>query len=344
MWPRDIQVGGRNGLLSRNGSTPTVRLAVGNHRVTGRFSWPRLPGQLPLPASIALIDLSVEGRTVSQPTREADGSLRLEGSGASGAEDDVQEDVLTFDVHRRMDDGVPGQMTTRLKMRVSGRAREIDLGNPLTEGFEPVELTSGLPSRLDDEGHLRVQLRPGTWKITVRSRSVGPVTSIAAPETSDPWPEEETWVFVAAGDVRAVQVGGAPGVDPQRTSLDSDWKKLPAYRVASGGGLQFDELRRGEADPPPDSISVSRELWLSEDQGGLIVRDTVQGEFHEGGRLHLLNPGQLGHVNLGSRDRVINVMQAAGGAAAASGGGDSTGRGRPRARRRRAPRSSRPPG
>ena len=48
-------------------------------------------------------------------------------------------------------------------------------------------------------------------------------------------------------------------------SLPEAWRSLPAWRVAAGESLQFVELRRGEAQPPPDQLRVHRDLWLSLD-------------------------------------------------------------------------------
>jgi hypothetical protein len=301
-WPRAVRVDGAGGLLSRSGEVPTVHLAPGTHTVTGSFRWRRLPESLAVPPQIALLTVRVRGEAVAHPRRQADGNLWLQG----GQADTTREDQLTLEVHRRVEDGVPVVVTTRLRLRVSGKSREEDLGDPLPAGTEIVALNSTLPARLDGQGHLRVQLRPGDQTITLRARSTGPIARLEAPQADDRWPTEEIWVFAASPAVRAVRLEGAPGVDPQRTSLESDWHGLPTYRVARGGGVDFVELRRGEASPPPDSIHVERELWLVERGQGFIVRDRLNGTVNEGGRLELLAPGQLGHVKVGGQDRVIN--------------------------------------
>ena len=302
-WPRDVKVGGKGALLSRRGDTPTVYLPAGTHEVTGSFSWTRLPESLAVPPQIALLDLVVRKQEVAHPRRQADGNLWLQG----GRTDSTREDRLAIEVHRKIEDGVPVVVTTLLRLRVSGSSREVDLGDPLPAGAEAFALHSTLPARLDGQGHLRVQLRPGDQTITLRARSTGPVAGLTAPEADERWPEEEIWVFAASPAIRAVRIEGAPGVDPQRTSLGEDWHGLPTYRVVRGGGLQFVELRRGEAKPPPDSISVSRELWLVDSGAGFIVRDQLSGSVNEGGRLELLAPGVLGHAKVGGQERVINV-------------------------------------
>ena len=301
-WPTDLTTDNRPALLAHVGDVPHVVLGPGEHTLRGRFAWSRLPESLPVPPAIALLDLVVRGKAVSFPRRQADGMLWLQGARS----EETNEDRLAMEVHRRVDDGVPLIVTTRLRLRVSGRSREMDIGVPLTPGTEPVSLTTSLPARLDQQGHLRVQLRPGEWTITLGARSTEPSTSIIAPLAEAPWPDEEVWVFQASPPVRSVKISGSPGVDPQRTSLEEDWASLPAWRVARGGGLEFTELRRGQTAPPPDQVTVARSLWLRQDGDGFVVRDRLGGTLHQGGRLELKAPGLLGQVAVDGTPRVIN--------------------------------------
>ncbi len=303
-WPRDVTLDGGPATLVRSGGVPVVRVPAGDHVVRGAFAWSRLPESLPVPPQVAMLEVAVGGLAVPFPRRQGDGTLWLQG----GRADAAKEDRLAIEVHRRIDDGVPVVVTTRLRLRVSGKSREEDLGAVLLDGTEPISLHSTLPARLDASGHLRVQLRPGDQTITIAARSTGPVASLTAPETDDRWPDEEIWVFSADPAVRAVRLEGAPGVDPQRTSLDEDWRSLPAWRVAKGGALALVELRRGEAEPPPDTVTIDRELWLVDGGAAFIVRDAMNGTLNEGGRLELVGPGELGHVRVGTRDRVIGQL------------------------------------
>ena len=301
-WPRDIKAGGAPAKLGAGGA-PRVRLPKGTHRVTGAFSWPRLPESLSVPPDIALVALTLRGDRVTNPRRDKDGLLWLQ----RGASEEAEEDRLAIEVHRRVNDGVPVVVETRLKLRVSGRSREVTVGSPLLAGTEATFLSAGLPARLDGDGLLQVQLRPGEWEIRVDGRSTAAVASLAAPTAGDPWPEEEIWVFQAAPAIRSVRVDGAPGVDPARTSLPQEWRSLPAWRVARGTALEFIERRRGEAEPPPDRLTVNRQLWMSLDGSEFAVRDAVTGNLFEGGRLEMLAPGALGRAKVGGQDQLITT-------------------------------------
>lgn len=292
-WPTAVTDYGRVALMRRSGDRPAVRLAAGRHRLAGRFSWSRLPESLPVPPEIALVDLTVANRQVPFPRRQADGLLWLEGTRA----EETQEDRLELDVQRRIEDGVPVGLTVRLVLRVAGRGREIDLGNPLPVSFEPTSLASDLPVRLGDGGRLLTQLRAGEWQISLHARSTGPVAKLTLAARPEPWPQGEAWVFRAEPAVRSVQIGGRP-IDPQRTSLPEDWRALPAFRVGQGEELTFNELRRGETEPPPDAVTATRGWWLSQDGRRFTVQDRLIGSLHQGGRLEALSPAVLGRASL----------------------------------------------
>ncbi len=157
LFPRDVTLDGKPALLRRLGDAPALALPRGEHRVAGSFRWQRLPESLPLPREIAIVDLRLRGERIARPHRESGGLLWLAAREAEANE----EDSLAIEVYRKIQDGVPALLETRLLLRVAGAAREVDLGEPLPPGFEPYELESGLPARYGRDRRLRVQLRPG---------------------------------------------------------------------------------------------------------------------------------------------------------------------------------------
>src|SRR5438046_613243 len=122
-------------------------------------------------------------------------------------------------------------------------------------GFVPLSRTSALPSRLEPDGHLRVQVRPGTWVLELAARHEGPASALALSTAEGPWGAEEVWVFDARPDLRLASVEGVPVVDPQQTELPEEWRQLPAYRLAPGSTMPLVEQRRGDSDPAPDRPS-----------------------------------------------------------------------------------------
>ena len=299
-WPLEVKVDGRLAPVVEQDGVPSLRLAPGTHLVQGRFTWPALPERLELARGTALVDLRIDGQGVAFPRRDEQGQLWLLAQGSS----EQQGEQLALTVSRKIADGVPMLVTTRIALRVAGRAREVTLGRVLLPGTRPLAVSSELPARLEEQGELRVQVRAGTYRIEVQARSERALDAIAFASAGGAWPQSETWVWQADEALRQVELSGGAAVDPNRTELDSDWHGMPAYVLRAGDKLALATTRRGEATPPPNQVKLERTLWLDLDGRGYTVRDNLSAQLHQGFRLDLLE-GELGHVVVGGEDQLI---------------------------------------
>jgi hypothetical protein len=302
-WPTAVRVDGREAVvLGGEGGRPGVRLGAGEHRVQGRFAWPALPEVVQIPASTATVALTVGGRPVQFPKRDEGGKLWVKRSGAG----EGQGEQLELEVHRKIADGVPLMVTTRILLRAGGRAREVNLGDVLLEGTVPMKVWADVPVRLEPGGDLLVQARAGNYTVEVVARTEGEPEALGMKAREAPWPAREIWVWAADESLRQVSIKGAQSVDPARTNLDTAWKELPAFRLGAGERMVFATTRRGEPEPPPNHLVLDRELWLDLDGRGYTVRDRISGTMRRGWRLDL-EAGKLGHVAAGGEDQLITV-------------------------------------
>lgn len=310
-WPLDVTIDGKRTVVVPRDGVPSVELEPGDHVVLGTFAWDSLPESLQVPPQTALLSLSLRGKAIDQPNRDAKGTLWLQKTLAA-----EEGERLEFVVHRRVVDEVPLLLTTRIVLNVAGRNREVLLGKMLPQGFVPMALDSQLPARVEPDTRLRVQARPGTWTIELVARSEGPVHEIKRPNPEGPWREgEEVWVFDARANLRLVDVQGVSAIDPQQTSLPDDWKRLPAYPLALGDTLRLVEKRRGDAEPQPDHLTLERTLWLDFDGKGFTASDTLSGNLRRASRLEMLPPTVLGRVSIGGKDQFITHLEDAAGVA-----------------------------
>ena len=148
-----------------------MRLLPGIHDVRGELVWDALPELLQIPAETGLLAVSQNGEPVAFPKRDAQGRLWLHTAAAEGED---AESRLEITVHRRVTDEIPLRVTTRIRLEVSGPAREVVLGRALPEGAIPMSLWAPLPARLDPDGKLRVQVRPGSWARRDRGAAARP--------------------------------------------------------------------------------------------------------------------------------------------------------------------------
>lgn len=305
-WPQDtVSAQGPLAVVSREGR-PSVKLPSGEHVLSGRFLWEREPEGLALPRETGLISLTLDGASIQAPRREPEGRLWLR-ERAPGAAPDTG-DRVGVRVYRRIDDDLPLRVTTRLELEVSGAARLVTLGPaPLTGGI-PVGLQSPIPARLDPDGRLQFQVRPGSWVVELQTQHPGEVRALTRPPANAPWPEQEVWSFAPRPDLRQVEVLAATPLDPQQAGVPAAWSRLAAYRLGPTETLSLQVQRRGAPDPGPDRLGLTRDLWLDFDGGGYSVRDQIQGTLTRSWRLDLAPPLVLGQARVDGWPRLITRL------------------------------------
>lgn len=303
-WPQEVMVDGGGAVVVPRDGVPHVHLDAGRHRVTGRFLWDALPEMVPVPAATGLVTLTVRGEAVAFPERGGNGRLWLQRRAAPSA----GEDRLELIVHRLLDDAVPLQLDTRIELEVSGAAREVLLGPALPEGFVPVALHAPLPARIEADGRLRLQVRPGEWSVQIAALRNAATSAVSAPTPTDAWAAQEIWVFSAHPELRLVTVEGADAVDPQQTNLPPEWRRFPAYLLAPGATLRLVERRRGDVDGTPDQLALQRRLWLDFDGGGYTVQDRITGTLSRSWRLDMAPPVVPGRVAVNGRDQFVTRL------------------------------------
>jgi len=307
-WPQNVQADGRPAVVvpgqTGDGGKPLVKLSPGEHTVSGEYAWDALPEALVIPEGTGLLSLTVKGAAIALPNRDAEGRVYLQKESA-----EKEAERVEIIAHRLVTDGIPLTLSTRLTLNVSGTSRELLLGRALPDGFVPMSLESRLPVRIEPDGRLRLQVRPGNWSLELVARSEGPVQKLARPKADGPWAEqEEIWVFDARPSLRQVLVEGVPAVDPQVTTLPARWKRFPAYAMGPSDTMVLSERRRGDSDPAPDVLNLTRTLWLDFDGKGYTVSDRIGGQLHRSWRLDMQPGTELGRVVAAGADQSITRL------------------------------------
>ncbi|HEV7631634.1 MAG TPA: hypothetical protein VGO41_01515, partial [Steroidobacteraceae bacterium] len=183
-WPRDVRVDGAAAAVVARAGVPQLRVGAGEHAISGRLAWSTRPESLPVATQTAIVELTLDGRRIEQPERPR-GELWL-GQRRLAAE----PQQLQIQVYRLVQDDIPVRLVMRLRLQVSGDGREELLSAVLPAGFVPLSLEGNLPARLEADGRLRVQLRPGSFDLTLQARGPGVAAVIARPAVSGTWAQE----------------------------------------------------------------------------------------------------------------------------------------------------------
>ena len=289
-WPRQVAAataGGGNRRLEvvlRDGA-PSVRLPPGQHRVSGVFQWRERPVALAVPVASGVVALTVEGRSLARP-RVEDGRLWL----GEAEEAEAAADTMEVRVFRLVADDVPTRLETVFAVDVSGSVREEAFGPALPPGFSPMAVESELPARIEPGGDVRVQVRPGQWRIRIDARAAEVQDQVALPAERRNLPDVETWSYRANPRLRDTTAEAPITADARL--VDAPWVDLPTFRVRPGERLAIVERRRGQADAK-DAPTLARKLWQDFDGDGFAFADEFGGVLRVSSRLQMAAPYAL---------------------------------------------------
>ncbi len=308
-WPLSVSVNNKPALVIERHGRPAVKLTPGSYRIAGEFLWDYLPESLTIPQDTGLIQLTVNGTSIPYPYIE-NGRLWLKSKESGGGKPQSGQDKLDLQVFRKIIDEVPLQVLTRLELEVSGEQREVTLSGAMLDGFIPMRLQSPLPARIEPDGKLLLQVRPGHWQIDVLARHTRELDQLPLTISGNNQPQAEIWVFESRPYLRVVEIENLTAIDPQQTNLPETWRDLPAYRIANRQTMKFKVIRRGDPQPEPDKLNLQRILWLDFNGRGFTVNDQINGRMTRGWRLDVLPEMQLGLVSLdGSNQLITRVPQ-----------------------------------
>ncbi len=305
-WPQNVTANNKAvSVLERNG-IPSIKLPAGSYEVKGDFFWDAIPESLSIPADTGLIGLSINGAGIPTPSIR-NGQLWLTENDIGQKKPENVQNSLDIQVFRKITDDVPMQMTTRLVLEVSGEQREVKLAKPVLNDFIPLSLQSPLPARIEEDGQLLVQVRPGRWQLDIEARNAKETNAIPLIVSNPDWPSSEIWMFDGRPDLRVVEVEKLAPIDASQTNSPEEWRHLPTYKLNQGESMALKVIRRGDPEPEPNQLTINRKLWLDFDGAGYTINDTISGKMTKGWRLDVLPETKLGKVSLDGNSQLITL-------------------------------------
>ncbi|MCC4265291.1 hypothetical protein LL240_12630 [Oceanimonas baumannii] len=290
-WPQHIMVNNKPAVLSERNGQPLLRLSAGKYTIEGSWQWARVPVSLQLDPGTGLLALSLNGQPVAAPELDIQGRLW---PGRRSQSQTPAANTLNVNVYRHIADDIPLQFNTRIELNVAGEPRELLLGPALLKDQIPLALNSPLPARLEPDGRIRIQARPGSWQVHLASRYSGDVQALTLPAIPAPWPAEEVWAVQAYPQLRLMEITGPATLDASQSGLPPEWQTLPAFHMTPDTTMAFKVLRRGDPNPVPDQLALRREMWLDFDGGGYTLKDAFTGTLAHSTRLSTsLTPGRV---------------------------------------------------
>lgn len=304
-WPQQVSANGKPMVVLDHEGAPSLQLEPGDYALRGTLPWDNRPARLQVPVSIGLVALTLDGSPVARIERNG-AQLTL----GEAAEAQRAADALSVRVFRRLQDGLPSDLRTQLQFNVTGSSREQVLGPVLPQGFVATFIEGGLPARLESDGRLRVQLRPGQWTLSLGARGTDVPKQIKLASPVAPWPAQEIWSYADEPSLRNTRVDGQP-VDAGQADVPAEWADLPAYALDAGHGLAIEQGTRSGEGGQGDQLALHRQLWLDFDGKGFTASDFLSGTLRRSQRLDVAAPWQL--QNASQLDRPLLVTESGNG-------------------------------
>ncbi len=306
-WPDNVHVNNDPTAVLERNNLPVLRLPAGQHNITGNMQWQERPQFLQIPLESALINVSIDGEPLAWPNIDNKGRLWFKRSGSDEAEA-KKGDSVKVEVFRRVNDGVPITMQTILRIVVSGKPRELLMGRLLLKDSEPTHFNSPLPARIEEDGSLRIQVRAGSWQVTLSSRFTANVAELNMKQATPDWPVQEIWSFTSTPNTRGVKITGVEALDPSQLDMPQNWQNLPTYLVEKDSTFTLEEQYRGDVAPSANQIKTNRVVWLDFDGSGATVKDNLSGIMNQGWRLSAQPDMQLGRVSVDGQPQLVTRM------------------------------------
>lgn len=296
-WPKEVLLDGKLATVVGQNSMPVLTVTEGEHHITGKFAWTHAPQTLAVPENVGLVTLNFAGKPIANPIIQQ-GQLTLN----EGAEESIAplQNSLTMKVFRQLKEDVPIRLETRVQLDISGRAREVNLGTLAPSNTQLETIHSDLPARVDNNGNLIVQAKPGSWRITANSRFVADIQR-AGPtpqaENNENWPADEIWTYEPNPAIRTLSFSNVDTLDTQQTDLPAEWKNLTAWKLKQNETLQWTVQSRGAENSQANKLNLVREAWLDFSGEAWTIRDSINGSMYSDWHLVLAQPYQLGSVS-----------------------------------------------
>ncbi len=305
-WPIEVKINAKAVPVLSHQGQPALYLEAGEYVIQGQFAWNSMPDFIQLPVNLGTLSLSVQGNQIDQPLRDADAKLWFRQQQAEQNQSE-QSDSLSMKVYRLFDDQIPLTYTTTLNLKVTGLVREVTIGPLLLKDSLPMSIDSPLAARIEENGMLRVQLRPGVWELSVKARFLAKQDMLGLGKIESPWPTTEVWSFQPENELRLVEIQGGNAIDPQQTDMPQEWKAYPSYLLEQDKSLTIVEKRRGQ-EKRPSSLSLQRKLWLDFSGKGFIAVDTITGNVTDQWRLATTAPFSLKRATVDGQDKLITKL------------------------------------
>lgn len=298
-WPQSVIINQTNVPVLEQTNRPYVLLSKGQHNITGRINWNTQPDSLLIPPQVALVELIIDGAKQAHVERRQDRIW----IGREKNQQVEEQEFLKVWVNRLIADDHPMEMTIAVKLDVGGASREINLTQFDLNKIQLKSINSNLNARIDNQGTLTVQVKPGSHQLYLVFKIHDFPSEISLVESGEHWPQQEIWAYKNNERLRSTQIEQVAPIDANQGFV-SGWSQFPHYVLSRGESFNIKQRNRGLSHNS-DSLSLDREMWLSFDSQTYYFFDSIGGSKSKDWRVNTLPEYRLTQLSNHGQERLI---------------------------------------
>lgn len=255
VWPENILVNNQKGQVLEKDGFSLVKVAKGDFNIVFNINKQDLRSNPSL--QLAQNFLIIKNKTSTSWLAENNQLLWIAKKVQEKEEATSNVKSEEIKVYRKLSDGIPLKLETRIQIVYSGKEKEMFLGKVLPEEFKLLQIQSDLSINQREDGFY-IKVISGEHWLTFMAYSFNNTKSIATKDLVK-GTTNEFWSVQNDVNVRQNEIKLALAVDPKQAFVPQDWQSLPTYNVKEALGIE--KVRRGINLQDSLSYKSNRMSW-----------------------------------------------------------------------------------
>ena len=306
LFPYDVKDDDKNIQVIYKNNAPYVFLKKGSHEISGTIRIENGEDEILLPENVATLKFlknDKEEKNVSIIKNKL--QLGLAKNIVKENKEQIKnitDDNIDIQVRRILNDDLPFTVTTLLKLNISGKEREINLGKVVFPDTRVININSSLQVKLDDSKNFIFKASSGTYEVQIESIYDAIPDKIPFFKSTNDFPDEEIWGYILNDTLRTTQINGAVNISPINFGYPIKNSSMRVYEIKNNQNFEIVEKERAPIIDATNSLTLQRTLWLNFKGDGYFALDNLNGQIKKNDIMEISDDFNLAKANINGSD------------------------------------------
>lgn len=285
---------------------PYVFLRKGGHEIKGSIKIQNNETEVSLPERVAIIKFIKDGKNendiniINNKLQFAVKNQEILDT-AQNKQDEFN-DSIDIQVRRILEDDVPFNVSTLLRINVSGKERDENLGKITFNNSRIVNVISALPIRFDENQNFIFKVRRGSFEIRIDSVLNDIPSSIPFFKSANNFPSKEIWGYIVNNELRTTQISGVNNISPINFGYPITNKSMRVYEINENESFNITQKERAPMIDAKNELTLQRHLWLNFKGDGYFALDELKGSIKRNSVMTVNSDFKIAKAKINSSD------------------------------------------